>query len=78
MKTCLMDFGRMDCNAASPNEQCSPVVKCILNGQQNHMFFLEIVLKEIEENFIVPSIMIGLLLISRLCQILTENKSKIE
>jgi hypothetical protein len=35
---------------------------------------MEIVLKEVEENCIIPSILVGLLLIARLCQILTENK----
>jgi hypothetical protein len=73
-----MDFGKLNCNVASPNEQCSPVISCIINDKRNTLALLEIVLKEVEENCIVPSILVGLLLILRVFQLLSENKPKIE
>jgi hypothetical protein len=37
---------------------------------------MEIVLKEVEENYMMPSIAIALLLIYRLCELLGHNKIK--
>jgi hypothetical protein len=73
-----MDFGKLNCNVASPNEQCSPVISCIINDKMNSLVLLEILLKELEENCIIPSILVGLLLILRVFQLLSENKPKIE
>jgi hypothetical protein len=73
-----MDFGKLNCNVASPNEQCSPVISCIINDKVNSLVLLEILLKELEENCIIPSILVGLLLILRVFQLLSENKPKIE
>jgi hypothetical protein len=44
----------------------------------NSLVLLEILLKELEENCIIPSILVGLLLILRVFQLLSENKPKIE
>ena len=66
MNNCLVDLSKSSCNIANPSEECKSIIECATSKKDYFTACLDIIVDEVEENFLLPAIGVALLLIYRL------------
>ena len=66
IKTCLIDFVKSNCNAATPSDTCRPILDCVINTRSTTSIIFETLAKEVQENYMMPAIFIAIILMFRL------------
>ena len=78
MNNCLVDLSKSSCNIANPSEECKSIIECATSKKDYFTAWLDIIVDEVEEKFLLPAIGVALLLIYRLGEVFEVGKNKKE
>ena len=78
MNNCLVDLSKSSCNIANPSEECKSIIECTTSKKDYFTAWLDIIVDEVEENFLLPAIGVALLLIYPLGEVFEVGKNKKE